>query len=145
MTQRAHDLGIATPECAVSNDPALHLIIGHHDIQPISTTGGRYVFALPYGAVRAQLVSRTAVPSVARPWCHDKRPLGVIVRRIAFRRGGDTHHIPIDHPMLDDGWWPVERDGQALFRWTGGDAALPLQPAADILELEVATHLTYPV
>jgi hypothetical protein len=62
-----------------------------------------------------------------------------------MRRGADTHHVPVDHPMLGAGWWPVERHGQTLFRWTGGDADLPLLAAANVLELAVAAAVGYRV
>jgi hypothetical protein len=69
-----------------------------------------------------------------------------MVAEMTLREGQDTRPIPVDHPALDDGWWAVERDGAAQWRWTDGDAALPLEgdkPA--VLEVRLAGPFAYPV
>jgi hypothetical protein len=53
--------------------------------------------------------------------------------------------VPLDSPVLKQGWWAIERDGVQLCRWTDGNAVLPLPAASGpcVLELQVAT-LAYP-
>jgi hypothetical protein len=64
-----------------------------------------------------------------------------------LRRAGDVQELPVDHPALSRGWLAAERDGQALRRWTDGNALLPLPvlhgPAT--LEVHVAGTCAYPV
>jgi hypothetical protein len=57
--------------------------------------------------------------------------------------------IPLDHPLLRRGWWdvecPAEGAGDQMWRWTQGEATLPLDSAEPvILEVHVAHTLTYP-
>jgi len=74
----------------------------------------------------------------------DRRRLGVMIRRLTLRRGEDARSVPLDHPMLTEGWWAVERDGAAMWRWTDGDALLPLEGGAAVLEVEAAGMARYP-
>ena len=54
---------------------------------------------------------------------------------------------PVDHPDLANGWWAVERDGQAISRWTNGEAVLPLPAMSGnvMLEIHLAGSMTYVV
>jgi hypothetical protein len=63
----------------------------------------------------------------------DQRRLGAAVRQITLCRGADAIPVPLDHPGLTDGWWDVERDGPAMWRWTDGDARLPIANPAALL------------
>jgi hypothetical protein len=38
----------------------------------------------------------------------------------------DGRDIALDDPALGDGWHEVERESERLWRWSNGDAALPL-------------------
>ena len=64
-----------------------------------------------------------------------------LVERIALRSGGDLREVPIDLPDLQQGWWAVEQRGVASFRWTNGDATLPLPNTDNVAVLEIqVTH-----
>ena len=65
---------------------------------------------------------------------------------MAFRRGMHIEPIPLDHPSLSRGWWDAESSGATLWRWTDGDAEVPLsgtEPA--VLEVVLSGGLDYPV
>jgi hypothetical protein len=113
-------------------------------VQPLSSDGGRYAFVLPAGVRNVRLISHAAVPGTERPWLDDRRLLGVRISRLTLRASGWAEQIPLDHPMLCDGWWQVERDGWRMARWTDGDATLPLAGAGPtVLEIEVGGTLDY--
>jgi hypothetical protein len=65
---------------------------------------------VPHGLHHLRLVSRSAVPCEQRPWIVDSRRLGVRVSRLTLHTGNSVEAIPLDHPLLGDGWWDVERD-----------------------------------
>ena len=69
----------------------------------------------------------------------------------ATRRRGQPHRRslgrwadrdPADHPGLSRGWHAVEQDGAALWRWTDGNAKLPIDVAAEPLTIEVHVRQT---
>jgi hypothetical protein len=101
------------------------------------------VFVLPPKADAVRLLSRAAAPSGVRPWIDDSRRLGVAVRSLTWRPRRHEKSIPLDHPELRDGWWQVERDDTALWRWTDGAALLPLDGAAGLLRIELGGAMRY--
>jgi hypothetical protein len=90
-----------------------------------------------------RLVSHAARPSDAQPWVEDRRRLGVAVRRLRLRHGDAVTEIPVDHPGLVDGWWAVEGNSAAQWRWTNGDALLPALRGPALLEVEVTGTVRY--
>jgi hypothetical protein len=80
---------------------------------------------------------------VLRPWLDDRRVLGVQVSAIQVWTARGVEDIAIDHPWLDQGWHAVERDGRRMFRWTDGQAALPLPADARLLEVRATTSMEY--
>lgn len=104
---------------------------------------GTHVFLLPTGG-NARLISRAAAPCDTRPWNEDRRHLGVMVQRISLRQDMSTRTIPVDHPSLTDGWWAPEGDGTQLWRWTDGDAVLPLPDGKLSLEVTLGEAALYP-
>jgi hypothetical protein len=113
-------------------------------LRPIRRLDGWHTFCLPGGTTSARLVSRAGAPCMIRPWSSDDRVLGVAVTDILLRDDAGCDPIPLDHPALADGWWSVERDAAAPWRWTNGDAALPLpaRPRACLLDIRIlpASH-----
>jgi hypothetical protein len=145
LSERAAALGHPAPAVATTTAPELHLVVARRKIRPIYGENGLFIFALPRNAEAVRLVSRAAAPTEARPWLDDRRRLGVQVARIVLRATNDVREVPVDHPDLGDGWWPVERDGMAIRRWTDGVALLPL-PAIErptMLELHLGGTMTY--
>ena len=121
------------------------IVVAGRKVRPIYGENGLFIFPLPRNAEAVRLVSRAAAPTEARPWLDDRRRLGVQVTRIVLRDAADVREVPVDHPDLHDGWWAVERDGEALRRWTDGAALLPL-PAIHgptMLELHLGGTMTY--
>jgi hypothetical protein len=64
-----------------------------------------------------------------------------------FRDGDRIWDIPADHPCLRDGWHMAETDVGGVWRWTTGDAAIPVPPADAplLLEIRLGPATTYPV
>ena len=150
LAERAETLGHVWTAPATTEDPGLRLLVDGQSIAPVTSGGGRYVFALPAalsepGSVR--LISRSGAPSDLVPYPADRRRLGVAVQRIVVRSSAGQSEIPADHPGLSRGWHEAERDGGALWRWTNGDAVVPLSgltgPA--VLEIRLAGSMRYVV
>ncbi|HEY2617103.1 MAG TPA: Hint domain-containing protein [Acetobacteraceae bacterium] len=145
LAERAAAIGRPVPQPATTADAGLRLLAKGRSVRPIYGDDDLVIFTLPRGAREVRLVSRAASPTDARPWLEDRRRLGVRVARIVLRGADEVREVPVDHPDLAGGWWAVERDGQAISRWTDGEAVLPL-PAmrGDImLELHLAGAMTY--
>ncbi len=94
---------------------------------------GEYCFSVPSGAGALVLRSRPAVPTWTDPACADARRLGVVVTALA----ADGVAVDLEHPALAEGFHPIERDGEAAWRWTDGDAVLNLP---GVRSLFVAIH-----
>lgn len=74
-------------------------------------------FTLPGASDSARLVSPAFVPAIMMPGLEDQRCLGVPVARLI----ADGHTLPLDHPLLHQGWHAPEPG----LRWTAGAASLP--------------------
>jgi hypothetical protein len=61
-------------------------------------------------------------------------------------RGDDSVIIPVDHPSIGTGWWGIEHDGAALWRWTDGNASILLESDTQaLLRITLAAAPEYPV
>jgi hypothetical protein len=147
LSARSTRIGWPTPEATVTTpDPALRVMVGKRVIEPVSQSDGRYVFNLPARRGTVRLLSRTAVPSELRPWVEDRRRLGVMVAALTLRTANDVQAIALNDPDLRDGWWDLERNDAATWRWTDGDATLPLPgKGAAVLEVGLAGTMDYPI
>jgi Hint domain/Right handed beta helix region len=143
LAARALHLGYGPVEPATTTDPALRLRVDGSEQRPAAVTADRCIFTVPPNATTVRLVSRSAAPCDIRPWMEDRRQLGVAVERIVFTGPGSYAVIPADHPSLTDGWWAAERDKGKLWRWTKGDALLPLPPGITVVEVHLAGGNTY--
>jgi hypothetical protein len=115
----------------------LRLIADGRAIRAISHDGSRYIFALPSGASSVRLASRTGVPSDLTPYLGDDRQLGVAVRRIVVRTGKDMAEVALDNPALNAGWYQPERNEAVTWRWTDGNAILPVSTTAAPAMVEI--------
>ena len=138
---RGAGLQDAGPTVATTREPDLRVLAGDRILLPVSASGGRHVFTLPPGATTMRLLSRTSAPTLTRPWLNDNRRLGVAVSRITLCSGTERIVLPADHPGLAEGWWGAEGDGTALWRWTAGDAGIPLPPGTAWTLVEVQLHV----
>ncbi|MGD0429710.1 MAG: Hint domain-containing protein [Acetobacteraceae bacterium] len=145
LAARASDLGWTLPRRPELNDaPDMRILAGDRCLRPVVAGGGRYSFVIPPDARPLRLLSRSARPCDLRPWVEDRRTLGVMVRRLRLRLGQDVRDLAVDGPMLDQGWWAVERDAEGPCRWTNGDALLPVI-GGGVLEVELAASMEYAV
>jgi hypothetical protein len=146
LAARAASFGLIPPRRDVTTDPALCVAIGDRLIRPVSHDSGRAVFALPAAPDHVRLVSRSVVPNALKAWVDDTRQLGVAVVRLTLHNGGTVETIPLDDPRLAGGWWDVEREGSRTWRWTDGDAVIPLNGCGHtVLEVELEGTLDYPI
>ena len=138
LADRADNLGISRPVAATTNEPDIAVLANGRRLRPIRQPDrGSAMFCLPPGLATLRLLSRATAPCATRPWIEDRRTLGVAVSRIVMRDQETLREIPLDHPTLADGWWAVERDDAAMWRWTDGDAELPLPAASRACLLEI--------
>jgi hypothetical protein len=128
MVERAESLGYQRAEFtgATTTDPDLRLVADGRVLRPLSSDDGRYVFMLPAGVSSVRLTSRSSVPSDFGAYLDDWRALGVAVHRIVMRNNNGLTELPPDHPGLTKGWYRSERDASTMWRWTNGDAVLPI-------------------
>jgi hypothetical protein len=146
LAARAEARGHGRPATATTTDADLRLVVAGRDIRPVDVTGGRHVFVLPIGSETIRLVSRAASPAAVQPWHDDRRRLGVAVSRLACQAGAGREDLPLDGPMLSEGWWGAEQDGPARWRWTDGDASLRLPPDCRIVEVHLLRDaMRYPL
>lgn len=145
LADRACALGAKRRALPTTNDPNLFLIADGQVLRPISQSAGLHTFCLPAGITSLRLVSRATAPSAIRPWISDDRSLGVAVSRIVVLDETDRQIVPMDHPLLTNGWWDAETDGTTTWRWTTGNAELPIPATgqACVLEIRVQIGGTY--
>jgi autotransporter passenger strand-loop-strand repeat protein len=143
VAERAASLGWRLPgPPPMLDDPDLHILADGRRIAPVICEQNRYVFALPACDQAPRLVSHAARPSDSSPWLDDRRRLGVQIVRMAVRHRGNAIDIPLDHPMLADGWWDVEMTDRGPCRWTNGNASLP-SVRGGLVEVKLAGHMQY--
>jgi len=75
------------------------------------------------------------------------RARGFVIRH---RHDRELHELTVktvaaDDPVLTKGWYAPERQGTALWRWSNGDAVLPVSGRGNacILEVRIADSATY--
>jgi T5SS/PEP-CTERM-associated repeat protein len=141
----AEELGLPPRVVETTDDPMLCMRVGDREFRPVTRVGDRHQFLLPRIRNDARLFSRSAAPSATRPWVDDHRQLGVAIRRITVRSSAQYSDIALDDPRLADGWWEAERDKAAMWRWTNGDATLPIEGDRVTVEVVVSGTVPYPM
>jgi antigen 43 len=137
LAARAEALGYQRPDITTLDEPDLRLVVAGHTFRPVSVHANRHVFVLPGGTTSARILSRANAPAEIWPWLEDWRQLGVAVNRVVVRGDVDHVDIPVDHPALRDGWHAVETAGRAMWRWTTGDAMVPLAAGDGPVTVEI--------
>ena len=102
----------------------LHLLVDGVRIEP-RVRGFSARFTVPAAAKAVWLVSRSTItePTAASL---DRRSVGVCLIALTIADGfGPPRAIQVDDPCLGFGFHPVEREGDATWRWTTGHARLP--------------------
>ncbi len=145
LAARAAEAGTPVSLPEVTTNPRLRLVVDGREMAPVEASCSRCVFVLPPRIGRARITSRAAAPADLRPWLDDRRKLGVPVSRIVLRDRTGLTDIPADHPALHEGWHDVEQDANRLWRWTDGDAVIPLAAGTRMIEVHLGGYGEYPV
>jgi hypothetical protein len=112
----------------LTDDPDLHLLVDGRRLALERLDKGTWAATLPTGVRSLRLRSRSVRPNMVFGMT-DCRALGLLVLGIDVEgRPG----LAADHPALCQGWHAVEQCGQDRFRWTDGDARIPVQLLGDI-------------
>lgn len=148
LARRAEALGYPPFAPVTTSVPDLRLSVSGQRVDAaIRQTRQRYVSVLPQSPGPLRLLSRASAPSEARPWLADDRRLGVAVGKIVLHGESASDVLAPDHPSLTRGWWPPERNGARLWRWTNGDASIPDRcqngEPVRIVEIELAGEMLY--
>lgn len=108
-------------------DPDMHLVTNFGQIiRPLRQANDRVMFMLPENVTTVRLVSRASRPSdTIGPFVDDRRDLGVLVGDVSLFAPHQTVSLTA-HLSLSNlsGWHGLE---SSTYRWTDGDATLPLQ------------------
>ncbi len=145
LADRAESLGFVPPRFTTTQDADLYLEANGRRLRPVAVANGRHTFVLPAGTGDIVLRSRTSAPADLDPLSGDWRPLGVAVRGMTLRNGDDHIVIPADHPGLTQGWHTAEAGNGDLWRWTAGNATIPMQGNASpaMLDIDIGAMGTY--
>lgn len=111
----------------------LKLVADGAQIAPLRAAGSRLWFCVP-AAQSLTLVSKAARPCDLTPGETDARRLGVAIQELRV----DGRVLDLDESAFGAGFLPVEREGEAAWRWTDGAATLNLSGPAMV---EVALHM----
>jgi hypothetical protein len=106
----------------LTEDPGLHLIFEDKRVAPSGVAGDRYTFEVMGAGGDLQIVTRSATPAELGV-NHDQRRLGVALRLIVLSQRGLRLEIAASSPVLTEGFYPYEREGD--WRWTDGAGVLP--------------------
>ena len=138
LAQRAVQRGHTISAPVTTDDPALCLLVDGRVRPPASHGEHHYVFTLSACTHDVRLLSRSTKPCNLTPWVDDQRSLGVAVKRIVSSGKAGVIEIPVDAPFLTDGWWDAERNNATIWRWTNGQARLPLPPGVTEIKIHLA-------
>jgi hypothetical protein len=109
-------------EAALTADPDIHLLADGRRVAATALSDGVWEALVPAQTRSLRLRSRTVRPSMMSD-SPDSRALGVLVWGIEGE--GGLAITPAD-AALGQGWHDVEQEGESVWRWTNGDAAIPL-------------------
>ena len=109
-------------EDMLTGDPDIHFLADGRRLEIERLDEGTWATTLPAGIRSLRLCSRSVQPCMVSD-SPDNRVLGVMVRAIDIE---GLPSMPADHPALRQGWHGIERQGSETFRWTNGDAAIPM-------------------
>lgn len=126
--------GSATHQPELTNDPDLHLVTNSGQvIRPLRQVNDRIMFMIPANVATVSLVSRASRPSdTIGPFVDDRRDLGVLVGDISLFAPREAVSLTTHLSVAElSGWHSLE---SSAYRWTEGNAALPLQSSGIFLQ-----------
>ena len=104
----------------VIRDPGVSIVADGHVLTPTMVADHRFQYDVPPGTAYLALRSRSACPHETQPGSSDRRRLGVCLTDLEL----DGVPVSVGDPRLEIGWHEPEDGGR--FRWTDGDADLPV-------------------
>lgn len=143
LHDRALALGYTKPAMATTADPELRLLADAIPVLPVHRTATEASFVLSTAPATLRLVSRASSPSELDRDADDWRILGVAVRELQYRTTGGETVFPPDHPALIDGWQEAEASAADVWRWTNGNARLPILPGAAAITVRFFAQTAY--
>ena len=138
LLARAEALGWTLTE-----DPAPWLECEGRRIEP-QRRGERYRFAVPADARWARLRSRATRPSDLAAGAGDTRLLGLMLNRLTLLTEASLHEVALDNAGLSEGFSYMESEDGWAWRWTDGNALLPLEvllPGQTVTVIEIAVEI----
>jgi hypothetical protein len=130
----AHDPQLASILTAVRANMAeinftanadVHLMANETRLDPVAADGENYVFRVPAGVTSLRLVSLASTPAITGI-NDDRRLLGLSIRSITFECCSRTTMLLANDPVFTDGFHDLEGTAPDFWRWTNGDAPLPV-------------------
>ncbi|WP_155888207.1 Hint domain-containing protein [Cupriavidus sp. WS] len=134
VRQRLLDRALALGHLRVE-EADMHLVVDGARIDATHSHGQRRWFMVPAGAAEVGLVSRSGVLAHLYADQQDGRTLGVCVSDIRV----DGQPVALDGDALAGGFYPLETQGAAPWRWTNGQATLRIGAGAAPVMVEVST------
>lgn len=110
---------------ADTND--VHIIIDQKRINPLGISHDAWQFVVPPNIGSIHLCSRTRCAGQKG----NRRVLGLCLQALEAEDSNGRFQIALDHPLLGQGLHGVERDDLRMWRWTDGDAVIPVELLGD--------------
>jgi hypothetical protein len=111
----------------IAAEPRLRLLADGASVGPISVERDRYRFTIADRAAELRLVSAAGALAWTRADSFDARRLGVPVLAMQVLAEGSRHAVDLaDGRLFIDGWHQLDGKDQRRWRWTNGDARLPI-------------------
>ncbi|CAI3922629.1 Large exoprotein involved in heme utilization or adhesion (FhaB) (PDB:4RM6) [Commensalibacter communis] len=128
LVARAQNLGLSKRinDLVLDNDPQLYITTKNgKTIHPHAQNNDRFLFAIPSDTDNIRLISQNSRPSdTIGAFVDDRRELGVLIGNITLLSQNSMKTIDTHLSQNDlDGWQGIESH---LYRWTNGNADLPL-------------------
>lgn len=120
--RRLLDIAGPRPGQPITRDPDLHLLADGTSIRGTFLTPALVLFKLQKPPVSLWVITRSGVPQELGLG-RDPRELGVALRAVVIRQGGQFRQIAANDERMVDGFHPFEP--QNGFRWTNGRGKLP--------------------
>jgi Hint domain len=122
----------------VTAESDAHILADGQRIEPVFLRPDRLAFMLPAECSTIELRSRSFVPAHVDPASYDLRALGLCVGRLQV--DGNDHPLD-DDSVFSDGWHPCESAAAGTrWRWTRGQAALPVNSRLVVIDLHGRGH-----
>lgn len=100
-----------------------HVIVDGRRLEPLRM-GNTLAFQMPSSVQDIRLISDIFVPN-DMDGGGDRRELGLNLTLLSVSDASACRVVAVDDARLGRGFHPAERHGEALWRWTRGDAVLP--------------------